>query len=64
VEIGTLVSVINPASVFHGRVGVLERYVWPDAPNPAVVLRLIPDDGGPSLPCHLDELARVDGGEE
>jgi hypothetical protein len=57
--IGTPVRLTNPASVFHGRCGVLVAVVWPEQPNPAVAVRLLPDDGGPSLPCHLDELAVV-----
>lgn len=53
---GTVICIINPHSVFHGRVGVLLRYVWPEMPNPAVLVRLLPDDGGSPLPCHVDEL--------
>ena len=63
-QAGTVVRIKNPHSVFHHRLGVLLRYVWPEMLNPAVVVRLIPDDGGLTLPCHLDELERYIPGDE
>ena len=59
-QIGTLVRINNPLSSFHGRIGILARYVWPYMPNSAVLIRLIPGDNGPTLPCHLDELELLD----
>jgi hypothetical protein len=59
IPVGRQVRLSNAASVFHGRWGVLVTYVWPEMPNPAVSVRLLPDDGGPPLPCHLDELVEM-----
>jgi hypothetical protein len=63
IPVGTQVCLSNPASVFHGRPGILLAYVWPDMPNPAVTVRLLPEDGGPHLPCHLDELVAMTHGD-
>jgi hypothetical protein len=55
-KLGAIVRVRNPQSIFNGRLGIVNTYIWPDAPNPALTIRLLPDDGGPVLPCHEDEL--------
>ena len=53
---GDMVRVTNPVSRFHGRLGMVATLVGPDAPNPALTIRLSPDDGGPTRPGHADEL--------
>lgn len=55
--LGTPVVITNPASGFCGRHGVIVSDLSPDLPHSAVLVRLLPDDYGPTLPCQLADVS-------
>ena len=59
-DVGTLVRINNPVSMFHGRMGRVTHYILPDMPNPALVIRLLPAGAGPTVSCHEDELVLLE----
>ena len=54
-DIGTAVRIIDPASTYHGRTGVITSFLSPGA----ITMCLTPGDDGPTLPCLLEEVEMV-----